>query len=181
MDLKLLAMIFGINFAYITLNTLRFMLTMKGYRVIAPLVSMAEITIYILGLSLVLDRLDDPLNLLAYALGYAVGISVGIKIEDTLALGYIMVTAILPSNSDSDRQLPKILRDNGYGVTQSYAEGLEGERLLLEILSPRKNEHELYQLIKSVEERAFIISYEPKYISGGFWTKKVRRRQKNIR
>lgn len=174
-------MIFGINFAYITLNTLRFMLTMKGYRVIAPLVSMAEITIYILGLSLVLDRLDDPLNLLAYALGYAVGISVGIKIEDTLALGYIMVTAILPSNSDNDRQLPKILRENGYGVTQSYAEGLEGERLLLEILSPRKNERELYQLIKSVEERAFIISYEPKYISGGFWTKKIRKRQNNIR
>ena len=51
-------MIFAINFAYITLNTLRFMLTMKGYRIIAPLVSMVEITIYILGLSMVLDRLD---------------------------------------------------------------------------------------------------------------------------
>ena len=60
------------------------MLTMKGYRVIAPLVSMAEITIYVLGLSMVLNRLDNPLNLLVYALGYAVGISVGIKIEDYL-------------------------------------------------------------------------------------------------
>ena len=90
-DLKMLAMIFIINFAYITLNTIRFMLTMKGYRVIAPLVSMAEITIYVLGLSMVLNRLDNPLNLLVYALGYAVGISVGIKIEDYLALGYIMV------------------------------------------------------------------------------------------
>lgn len=78
-DLKMLAMIFIINFAYITLNTIRFMLTMKGYRVIAPLVSMAEITIYVLGLSMVLNRLDNPLNLLVYALGYAVGISVGIK------------------------------------------------------------------------------------------------------
>lgn len=94
-DLKMLAMIFIINFAYITLNTIRFMLTMKGYRVIAPLVSMAEITIYVLGLSMVLNRLDNPLNLLVYALGYAVGISVGIKIEDYLALGYIMVSVIL--------------------------------------------------------------------------------------
>ncbi|WP_368735168.1 DUF5698 domain-containing protein, partial [Staphylococcus aureus] len=48
-DLKMLAMIFIINFSYITLNTIRFMLTMKGYRVIAPLVSMAEITIYVVG------------------------------------------------------------------------------------------------------------------------------------
>ncbi|MDU1981510.1 MAG: DUF5698 domain-containing protein, partial [Enterococcus casseliflavus] len=67
-DLQMLAMIFFINLAYVTLNTLRFLLTMKGYRVIAPLVSMIEITIYILGLSMVLDRLDNPLNLLFYAL-----------------------------------------------------------------------------------------------------------------
>ncbi|MGH2311345.1 DUF5698 domain-containing protein, partial [Enterococcus faecalis] len=67
-DLKMLAMIFIINFGYITLNTIRFMLTMKGYRVIAPVVSMAEITIYVLGVSMVLNRLENPLNLLVYAL-----------------------------------------------------------------------------------------------------------------
>ncbi|ROX84625.1 DUF2179 domain-containing protein [Enterococcus durans] len=176
-DTRMLLMIFFINFAYITLNTLRFMLTMKGYRLIAPLVSMVEITIYILGLSLVLDRLDNPLNLFVYALDYAVGISVGILIEDKLALGYIMVTTILPTSSTVEQHLPLILRQHGYGVTQSSAMGLEGERVVLEILSPRKNERELYHLIKEIEARAFIISYEPKYISGGFWTKKVRKRQ----
>ncbi|HAQ8895742.1 TPA: DUF2179 domain-containing protein, partial [Enterococcus faecium] len=118
-----------------------------------------------------------PLNLFVYALGYAVGISVGILIEDKLALGYIMVTTILPANSAEDKSLPGILREHGYGVTQTSAMGLEGERLVLEILSPRKSERELYRLIKEIEERAFIISYEPKYISGGFWTKKVRKRQ----
>lgn len=180
MDIKILLMIFFINFAYITLNTLRFLLTMKGYRLIAPLVSMVEIIIYIVGLSMVLDRLYNPINLFVYALGYAIGISVGIKIEDALALGYIMVTAILPSNTEEERSLPKILRENGYGVTQTFAQGLEGERMVLEILSPRKSERDLYRLIKEVEERAFIISYEPKYISGGFWTKRVRKRQKKV-
>lgn len=178
-DVKMLVMIFFINFAYVTLNTLRFMLTMKGYRLLAPIMSMVEITIYILGLSLVLDHVDNPLNLFIYALGYAIGVSVGIKIEDKLALGYIMVSVILPTNTDQEVSLPRILRDNGYGVTQSYGEGLEGDRMVLEILSPRKNERTLYRLIKEVEERAFIISYEPKYISGGFWTKKVRKRQKS--
>ncbi|WP_086347606.1 DUF2179 domain-containing protein [Candidatus Enterococcus clewellii] len=174
-DFKMLAMIFVINFAYITLNTIRFMLTMKGYRLLAPIVSMAEITIYVLGLSMVLNRLDDPLNLLVYALGYAVGISVGIKIEDHLALGYIMVTVILPSTT-KQLNLPESIRANGYGVTESVAMGRDGERLVLEILSPRKNERKLYRLINEIEPRAFIISYEPKYISGGFWTKKVRNR-----
>ncbi|MEI5992535.1 DUF2179 domain-containing protein [Candidatus Enterococcus mansonii] len=174
-DIKMLLTIFIINFSYITLNTIRFMLTMKGYRLIAPLVSMAEITIYVLGLSMVLNRLDNPLNLVVYALGYAVGISVGIKIEDYLALGYIMVTAILPSSTEQ-LNLPEILREHGYGVTQSFGQGREGERMILEILSPRKNERSLYKLINEQEPRAFIISYEPKFISGGFWTKKVRKR-----
>ena len=88
-----------------------------------------------------------------------------------------MVTTILPTSSTVEQHLPLILRQHGYGVTQSSAMGLEGERVVLEILSPRKNERELYHLIKEIEARAFIISYEPKYISGGFWTKKVRKRQ----
>lgn len=113
-NFRMLLMIFLINFSYITLNTLRFMLTMKGYRLIAPLVSMVEIIIYIVGLSLVLDRLDNPLNLFVYALGYAVGISIGILIEDKLALGYIMVTTILPANSLEEQHLPNILRQHGY-------------------------------------------------------------------
>lgn len=179
-DWKMLAMIFFINLAYVTLNTLRFLLTMKGYRLIAPLVSMVEITIYIVGLSMVLDRLDNPLNLLFYALGYAAGVSIGIKIEDKLALGYTMVTVILPSNTDEEESLPQILRKEGYGVTQSYGEGLAGPRLILEILAQRKHEKKLYHRIKQIEERAFIISYEPKYISGGFWTKKIRKREKQL-
>ncbi|MGN5727474.1 DUF2179 domain-containing protein, partial [Acinetobacter calcoaceticus] len=68
----------------------------------------------------------------------------------------------------------------GYGVTQSVAYGREGERMVLEILSPRKNERTLYKLINQLEPRAFIISYEPKFISGGFWTKKVRKRNDAI-
>lgn len=177
MDIKMLLTIFIINFAYVTLNTIRFLLTMKGYRLVAPLVSMVEITIYILGLSMVLNRLDNPLNLFVYALGYAIGISVGIKIEDKLALGYIMVNVILPSKTEDEKKLPGLLREAGYGVTQSYGEGLEGPRLVLQILAQRKSEKRLYQDIKNFEPRAFIISYEPKYISGGFWSKKVNRRQ----
>lgn len=177
MEIKTLLMIFFINFCYVALNTIRFMLTMKGSRVIAPLLSMVEISIYVVGLSLVLNQIDKPLNLFVYALGYACGILVGIKIEDYLALGYIMVTVILPLN-EKNAELPDLLRNEGYGVTQTIAQGREGERLVLEILSARKSERSLYKIIKEFNDKAFIISYEPKYISGGFWTKKVRERNR---
>ena len=172
MDVKVLLVIFLVNFAYITLNTIRFMLTMKGYRHIAPFVSMVEITIYVLGLSMVLNKLDNLWNLAAYALGYGVGVSVGIRLEEYLALGHIMVTAITPSTEH--QELATALRQAGYGVTVTFGQGREGERMILEILSSRKNEHALYQLIHKVEPTAFVISYEPKYIAGGFWTKKLK-------
>lgn len=176
MNWGILVQIFFINFFYVTLNTLRFMLTMKGYRLAAPLVSMVEITIYIVGLSLVLDHIDSPLNIFVYALGYAIGISVGIRIEDYLALGYIMVTVIIPQD-DLQPDLTTIIRDTGYGVTKSYGEGRDGRRVILEILSTRKSERALYRLIKELDERAFIISHEPKYISGGFWSKKLKKKK----
>ncbi|ETY74826.1 DUF2179 domain-containing protein [Lactiplantibacillus fabifermentans] len=173
MQIKMLVLIFVINFAYITLNTLRFLLVMRGYRYFAAITSVVEITIYVLGLSLVLNRLDKPINLVVYALGYGVGVYVGMVLEDKMALGYTMISVILP---DPKSTLPGVLRSNGFGVTQHVAYGLEGERLELEILAPRKNERHLYDLIKTEAPNAFVIAYEPRYISGGFWIKHVKRR-----
>lgn len=177
-DLPFLLLIFIINVAYISLNTIRFMLTMKSYRLAASLVSMVEVTIYVVGLGLVLDSLDNYINLAVYALGYGVGIALGIKIEEFLALGYIMVTAIVPN---VETKMPEELRDLGYGVTTSLAFGREGDRMVLEILTPRKTERKLYKQISEIEPKTFIISYEPKYINGGFWTRKVKKRRKEIR
>ncbi len=154
-DMGMLVLIFIINFAYITLNTVRFLLVMRGYRYFAAFASVIEITIYVLGLSLVLNRLNNPINLVVYALGYT------------------MISVILP---DPKSSLPGVLRENGFGVTQHAAYGLEGERLELEILAPRKNERRLYGLIKDAAPNAFVIAYEPRYISGGFWLKRVKRR-----
>ena len=171
-DLPFLLLIFIINVVYISLNTIRFMLTMKSYRLAASLVSMVEVTIYVVGLGLVLDSLDNYINLAVYALGYGVGIALGIKIEEFLALGYIMVTAIVPN---VETKMPEELRELGYGVTASLAFGREGDRMVLEILTPRKTERKLYKQISEIEPKTFIISYEPKYINGGFWTRKVKK------
>ena len=100
-DLVLLAKIFAISLSYVTMNTIRFMLTIKGYRILASLLSMVEIVIYVLGLSMVMNSLDNPLNLAAYALGYGAGIGIGIKIEDWLALGYTMITVMTQDVQDS--------------------------------------------------------------------------------
>ena len=77
--------------------------------------------------------------------------------------------------------MPEELREMGYGVTTRLAFGREGDRMVLEILTPRKTERKLYKQISEIEPKTFIISYEPKYINGGFWTRKVKKRRKEIR
>jgi len=168
----MVAIILIINIVYVTFFTIRMILTLKGQRYLAAFISMIEVVIYVLGLGLVLNNLNEIQNLIAYAVGYGIGVIVGMKIEEKLALGYITVNVI---TNAYDKDMPKILREKGYGVTNWEANGLEGNRMAMQILTPRKFELKLYDTIKSLDSKAFIISYEPKTIHGGFWVKSVKR------
>lgn len=168
----MILIILVINIVYVSFFTMRMILTMKGRRYLAASLSTIEVIIYVVGLGLVLDNLNQIQNLIAYAVGYGLGVIVGMKIEEKLALGYITVNVI---TKDSEHNLPKILRDKGYGVTTWLSQGREGERQSMQILTPRKYELTLYETIKELDPKAFIIAYEPKTIYGGFWVRQVKK------
>lgn len=168
----MVAIILIINIVYVSFFTIRMILTLKGQRYLAAGLSTIEVVVYVVRLGLVLENLNEIQNLIAYALGYGIGVIVGMKIEEKLALGYITINVI---TKEYDLDLPKVLREKGYGVTDWAANGLEGDRMALQILTPRKYELKLYQTIKELDPKAFIIAYEPKSIHGGFWVKSVRK------
>lgn len=170
--LVMVAIIFIINVVYVSMFTIRMILTLKGRRYIAALVSTVEVVVYVVGLGLVLDNLNEIQNLVAYALGYGLGVIVGSMIEEKLALGYIVVNL---TSSNPDIEFTQKIREKGYGVTSWNSYGMEGDRLSMQILTPRKYELALYKLIQDIDPKAFIISYEPKQIHGGFWVKQVRK------
>ncbi|WP_210128117.1 DUF2179 domain-containing protein [Staphylococcus sp. GDX8P114P-2] len=160
--------IFIINVAYVTCLTMRTILTLKGYRYVAAIVSFVEVLVYVVGLGLVMSSLDQIQNIVAYAFGFSIGIIVGMKIEEKLALGY---TVINVTSSAYELDLPKQLRDLGYGVTHYTAYGRDGNRLIMQILTPRRFEFKLIETIKQIDDKAFIVAYEPRTIHGGFWAK----------
>lgn len=166
--------ILAINIIYVSFFTIRMILTLKGQRYLAAMLSMFEVVIYVVGLGLVLDNLNQIQNLIAYAVGYGLGVIAGMKIEEKLALGYITVNVI---TKEWDKAFTKTLREKGYGVTSWMAYGMEGDRLAMQILTPRKYELALYKTIKEIDPKAFIIAYEPKTIHGGFWVKAVKKRE----
>ncbi|WP_096271608.1 DUF2179 domain-containing protein [Paucisalibacillus globulus] len=170
--LVMVVIILLVNVVYVSMFTIRMILTLKGRRYVAAFVSMFEIVVYIFGLGLVLDNLNEIQNVIAYALGYGIGVVVGSMIEEKLALGYITVNVI---SGNPDLSFTRQLRDKGYGVTSWSAYGMDGDRLAIQILTPRKYELKLYEDIKTIDPKAFIISYEPKQIHGGFWVKQVKK------
>ena len=169
--LVMVSIILVVNIVYVSFSTIRMILTLKGKRYVAASVSVLEVFMYIIGLGLVLENLDRFENIIAYAIGYGLGVIVGSIIEEKLALGYITVNVV---SSDPQIDFTNQLREKGYGVTSWFSYGMDGDRLSMQILTPRKYELMLYEVIKNIDPRAFIIAYEPKNIQGGFWAKQVK-------
>lgn len=167
----IIILILVINIVYVSFSTIRMILTLKGRRYLAAAASTIEVVVYVLGLSLILDNLDDIQNIIAYAIGFALGVIIGSIIEERLAIGYVTVNVV---SSDPALKFTETLRDAGFGVTTWRSSGLDGDRLSIQVLTSRKRELSLYRLITEIDPRAFIVTYEPKQIKGGFWVKQVR-------
>ena len=169
--IALIFIIIGINIVYVSISTLRTILVIKGRRLVAAGISAFEVGIYLVGLSIVLQNLDSPINIAAYCLGYGAGVYIGSRIEQALALGYIIVQIIVDSIG---KDLPNILRKKGYGVTSWYAKGKDGMRSVILVLAKRSNEKKLLELLSEICPSAFIVAYEPQDFVGGFWSKIIR-------
>ncbi|XJS10186.1 DUF2179 domain-containing protein [Aerococcaceae bacterium WGS1372] len=171
MNWLVLAQVFIINLVYIMLNTIRTLLTMRGYQKVAPLIAIVEVTIYTLGLSMVMAYINENvIYLIVYALGFGIGIYLGMLIENRIALGYSVLQIF---TNDDDHGLAEALREREYGVTIQPGYGRKGTRLILTILTPRSTENALRNTVNELSPSAFFISYDAKYIHGGFWTKRI--------
>lgn len=169
--LETIILIIVINVAYMTMTTLRLILVIKGYPKAASILSILEVFIYLMGLTMVLDNLDNPWNMAAYCLGWGLGVYIGSLIEGKLALGYILFEIII---NLEDAEIVHELRSKGYGVTSWLADGKDGQKICMTVIAKRKNEKKLRNTVLEMWPKAFIISYEPSNLSGGFLVNQMR-------
>ncbi|SNS71455.1 Uncharacterized protein YebE, UPF0316 family [Anaerovirgula multivorans] len=156
----------------VTLATIRMIMVVKGRRVQAALIGFVEIIIYILAIGKVLTELDNPINVIAYALGFASGNYMGIFVEEKMALGSIIVQVISQGNS---MKLVEKFRDEGFGVTVVEGYGREGMQHLLNIMMQRKNLSKLYQILDEHDKKAFVTITDARAIKGGYFVRSKRR------
>lgn len=165
-----LLIIFLLQVVYVGINTVRWIILMRGGRYLAAFISFFELILYVVALGMVVTKLNDPLRVGVYAFGYAVGALAGSWVEEQLALGFTIFHIIAPPGSP----LPAKLREAGLGVTAWEAEGREGGRLVLMAVGRRRWNRQIMRLVEEVDPRAFVVRTEPQAFKGGFLLKYIK-------
>lgn len=140
-----LGLIFVLNAVSTSLGTLRSMFLSK--QVIKPVYFTTFLDAFIIAFAfkLIADS-TGVLFFLAFALGRTAGIFLGTLIDKKIALGLIETTVY--KHPEAGIVLADQLRAKGYSVTTIMGYGIEGkDRLLLNIVSPRKDFPELKKLL----------------------------------
>lgn len=152
----------------VSMATVRTLLVVQGLKIQASILGFFEIIIYVLALNSVVGALDNPMNLLVYAIGFAMGNYVGITIENKIALGKMSAQIILKT-MDND-ELIDILRDNGFGVTIMQGKGIKGKKEILIVALNRKDVVRLRNLVYEIDDTAFMTVNSISPIRGGYFT-----------
>jgi uncharacterized protein YebE (UPF0316 family) len=147
-------LIFAMRVVDVSLGTLRTMITVRGERGLAALMGFVEVLVWILAAGSALQHLDSAFHLVAYAGGFAAGNYVGIVVENAIALGTVVVRAIIPDEADGTTA--RRLRDRGYAVTEIDGRGREGAVDILNTVVPRKEAARVIEAIEAHAPRSFV-------------------------
>jgi uncharacterized protein YebE (UPF0316 family) len=158
--------IFGLRLVNQALDTVRFLMTIRGRNGVAWVLGFLETTIWVLTLSAVISQLNNILYVVAYSAGFATGNTVGVLIEGRLALGHMFLRIISPKRGSA---IAKKLRKEGYGVTEIPARGKSGTVTILNVSVRRREVKKVHELAQKVDSSAFISSEETRPLRRGFW------------
>jgi uncharacterized protein YebE (UPF0316 family) len=146
-------LIFLARVADVTLGTLRIIFISRGRRQLAPILGFFEVLIWIVAIGQLVQNLGSVTSYLGYAAGFAAGNFIGMLIEDRLAIGTLVVRAIVPHGGD---ELMQRLHDAGYGVTGLDAHGSTGPVKLVYTVVKRKHLKDVTRIIHDVTPKAFL-------------------------
>ena len=166
MDVALGALlIFCLRIVDVSVGTLRVMYMVRGDRRKAVPLAFFESLIWVFAISRIMREVDNVANMLAFAAGFAAGTMVGMTLERWIASGFVLLRVISDVGKD---KLAGEVRSAGFGVTVVVGEGREGEQDILFIVALRRRAQELLDLIRRVDDGAFVTVDPVNKAMGGY-------------
>ena len=154
----------------VTLGTLRIIFTSRGKRHVAPLLGFVEVFIWVSVISEITKGAHNVIAYLAYAAGFAAGTYIGMLIEEKLAMGMLVIRAIIPAHV---KDLSANLQEKGYGFTRVDAQGSQGPVKLIYTIVMRKNLPEVASIIQQAYPNAFFTVEELRSAEHGVFPRSI--------
>ena len=150
----------------VAIATLRSILINKGYRRQGTMLSFVEVLLWTFVASrVIMGMADAPIKGIMYSIGFSIGVYVGSRIESYIAMGQVMIQAIV--SRESADSITGSLRDKGYAVTTMKAQGRDSEKSVLMIFAKRKGKQEIINEIQQLDGSAMIIANDVTNLHGG--------------
>ncbi|MFG0329650.1 MAG: DUF2179 domain-containing protein [Phycisphaerales bacterium] len=164
MDLQVIltcALIIIARLVDVSLGTLRTHCVVRGYRAISWVIGFVEVTVWVVVVSRVINSLDNPWYVAAYAFGFATGNVLGINLDRRLAIGEQVLRVFSPQG----KEMATTLRGEGVRVTVFHGEGMRGPVDMLFIQSKRKSISKLIRRVRDIDPKCFYIIDDVQFAS----------------
>lgn len=159
-------LIFAIRVVDVSMGTIRLIVMVRGRRAVAAMIGFVEVLLWIVAVGYALQHLDSIYHVIGYAGGFAAGNFLGVTLEERLALGLVVVRAIIPDEGDG--ATAAILREHGFAVTQLEGHGREGPVDVLNTVVKRRQAPDVIDLIETTVPRSFVTVEEIRTTRRGF-------------
>lgn len=158
--------IFALRVVNISLDTVRFMLVLRGKKLLTWILGFIQSIMYVVVISQVLASMDNVLNIVAYAAGFSTGTTVGMWIEKRLAIGHVQLNVVSTTLGSA---VAAALRTNGFAVTEVPARGKDGTVSLLHVDVNRNDVDNAETVILEADPTAFVTAEDVRPMRAGFW------------
>ena len=154
----------GLNLALSTTSTL---LVVRGYRLATWFLAFIQSLLFITVVQGVLQNIDSPLNIAAYAGGFATGILAGMTLESRISPGHAMLRVVSRGRGEA---VVEALHEHGFGATIITGWGKDGTVSSVLCFRRRREIRAGRQAVLKGDEAAFIVAENVRQSLGGYHT-----------
>jgi len=161
-----------------SLDTVRLIMTVRGRKLLAGGIGVAQALVFILAVSAVLKGPLTVGNVLGYALGFGAGVMLGIFFEERLAIGHSMFRIYSPAHG---HEIAEALRASGHAATEFPAIGRDGTLTVVNCAVSRRNASAVRAAIEGVDPGAFVTADEVRPMQRGRLRSGISRSQRLLK
>jgi uncharacterized protein YebE (UPF0316 family) len=159
-------LIFFMRVIDMSLDTVRLIMTVRGRKLLAGGIGVAQALVFILAVSAVLKGPLTVGNVLGYSLGFGAGVMLGIFFEERLAIGHSMFRIYSPAYG---HEIAEALRAAGHAATEFPAIGRDGTLVVVNCAVSRRNASQVRAAVEGVDPGAFVTVDEVRPMQRGYF------------